>query len=136
MAENKTTRNDGNVEDFLAGVPEPRQSDAREVCALMAEVTGEPAAMWGTAIIGFGQRHLRYASGRELDIFEVGFSPRKAATTLYLDKEFEQYDELLARLGPHSTSVSCLYVKRLADVDREVLTELVRRSVGHARADC
>jgi len=77
VAENKTTRNDASVEKFLASVPEPRQSDAREVCALMASVSGKEPEMWGDSIVGFGERHLVYASGRELDWFEVGFSPRK-----------------------------------------------------------
>jgi hypothetical protein len=133
MAENKTTRTDDSVEDFLASVPEPRQSDAREVAALLTEVTGLPAALWGPSIVGYGQRHLVYESGRELDWFEIGFSPRKASTTLYLTEGFDGYDELLGRLGKHTSGKSCLYIKRLDDVDRDVLKELATRSVSHLR---
>ncbi|TCN38646.1 uncharacterized protein DUF1801 [Kribbella orskensis] len=133
MAENKTTRTENSVEDFLASVPEPRQSDAREVDALLTEVTGLPAALWGPSIVGYGKRHLVYESGRELDWFEIGFSPRKASTTLYLTEGFDGYDELLGRLGKHTTGKSCLYLKRLDDVDRDVLKELVTRSVSHLR---
>jgi hypothetical protein len=134
MAENKTTRTEGSVEDFLATVPEPRQSDAREVAALLTEVTGVEPALWGPSIVGYGERHLVYESGRELDWFEIGFSPRKASTTLYITEGFDGYDELLGRLGKHTTGKSCLYIKRLDDVDRSVLKELVTRSVSHLRA--
>lgn len=133
MAENKTARTDASVEEFLASVPPPRRADALAVNELLTEVTGLEPAMWGPAIVGFGERHLVYASGRELDWFEVGFSPRKQATTLYLTEGFEGYDELLGRLGPHSTGKSCLYLKRLSAVDSGVLTELLRRSVEHVR---
>lgn len=133
MAANKTTRTEASVEQFLASVPEPRQADARAVNDLLTEVTGVEPAMWGPAIVGFGERQLTYASGRELDWFEVGFSPRKAATTLYLTEGFDGYDELLGRLGPHSTGASCLYLKRLSAVDSGVLEELVRRSVEQVR---
>jgi hypothetical protein len=133
MAENKTTRTGNSVEEFLASVPEPRQSDAREVDALLTGVTGLPAALWGPSILGYGQRHLVYESGRELDWFEIGFSPRKASTTLYLTEGFDGYDELLGRLGKHSTGKSCLYIKRLDDLDRDVLKELATRSVSHLR---
>ena len=126
MAEAKTTRNDEGVAEFLAGVADPRRrADAQAACALMAEVTGEAATMWGPSIIGFGSYHYRYASGREGDGFAVGLSPRKQALTLYLSAGFDGADELLARLGPHTVGQSCLYLKRLADVDESVLRELV-----------
>src|SRR5215207_7274020 len=130
MAENKTTRTEGSVEDYFASVPEPRQSDAREVNALLTEVTGLEPALWGPSIVGFGRRRLVYESGRELDWFEIGFAPRKASTTLYLAEGFDGYDELLGRLGKHTTGKSCLYIKRLDDVDRDVLRELATRSVA------
>jgi hypothetical protein len=130
---NKTTRTDASVEDFLASIPEPRQADARAVNALLTKATGVEPAMWGPSIVGYGDRHLVYESGRELDWFEIGFSPRKQSTTLYITEGFDGYDELLARLGPHTTGVSCLYVKRLADVDSGVLEELMTRSVEHVR---
>ncbi|MEH1055924.1 DUF1801 domain-containing protein [Micromonospora sp. CPCC 206171] len=136
MATLKTAPTTASVDDFLAAVPdETRRRDAIAVRDLMRRVTGEPPTMWGDAIVGFGQRHLRYASGRELDWFLVGFSPRKAATTLYLGEEFPEKEQLLARLGRHTVGKGCLYVKRLADVDLDVLTELVRASVAQARAD-
>lgn len=129
MAELKTQPNDASVEEFLAGIADPvRQRDARTVCALMAEVTGQPPVMWGSSIVGFGSFHYTYASGRSGDWMAVGFSPRKASTTLYLMDGFESYPELLDRLGPHSTGKACLYVKRLADVDHSVLRDLVARS--------
>jgi hypothetical protein len=120
-----------SVDEFLAVVPNAtRRADAEVLARLMADVTGQPPAMWGTSIIGFGRYHYRYATGREGDSPVVGFSPRKAQLVLYLTDGFEEYGELLGRLGKHSTGKSCLYVKRLADVDLAVLEELVRRSVA------
>jgi Domain of unknown function (DU1801) len=134
MAEVKTQPNDRDVDAFLDSVPDPkRRADAEAVRDLMAEVSGEPARMWGDSIVGFGSQHLRYASGRELDWFTVGFSPRKQNTTIYLTEGFEAYEELLGRLGPHSLGKSCLYVKRLDDVDTAVLRQLVTDSVARAR---
>jgi hypothetical protein len=129
MAQPKTTANDGDVEVFLASIADPvRQADAREVSALMARATGCPPVMWGTGIVGFGQRHLVYDSGREMDWMVVGFSPRKAATTLYLAGSLDDYADELARLGSHTTGKGCLYVKKLEQVDTDVLHELVARS--------
>ncbi|MDQ3456326.1 MAG: hypothetical protein M3513_12900 [Actinomycetota bacterium] len=92
MAENETRPGPGSVPDFLAGIAdERRRADAETVCALMARVTGEPPQMWGPSIVRFGRQHLRYASGRELDYFLVGFSPRKAATTVYVGEGFEAH---------------------------------------------
>jgi hypothetical protein len=130
MAE--TTPNDGDVAAYLASIEDARRrEDATAVCALMAEATGQPPVMWGSAIVGFGQRHLAYDSGRELDFLVVGFSPRKAATTLYLAGALEDYADELGRLGTHTTGKGCVYVKRLADVDTDVLRELVARSYHH-----
>lgn len=124
-----TTAHDGDVDAFLAGISdEQRRADAAEVCALMASATGQPPVMWGSAIVGFGSRHLVYDSGRELDFLVVGFSPRKAATTLYLAGELEAYADELGRLGKHTTGKGCVYVKRLSDVDADVLRELVTRA--------
>ena len=134
MAELKTAANDGDVEAFLAGIGDPvRQADARAVCELMSRVTGQPPVMWGGSIVGFGQRHLVYDSGRELDYMVVGFSPRKAATTLYLAGSLEDFADELGRLGTHSTGKGCLYLKKLADVDTAVLDELVGRSYREAQ---
>jgi hypothetical protein len=134
MAEPKTRPTDADVGAFLDAVPdERRRADARRVSALLQEVTGEPPVLWGTSIVGFGSTHLRYATGRELDWPVVAFSPRKGATTVYLVDGFEERTDLLERLGPHSTGRSCLYLKRLDDVDLDVLRELVTASVRTAR---
>ncbi len=126
MAELKTGRNSASVPEFLAAVADPRRrADAEAVCALMADVTGAPPTMWGSSIIGFGTYHYRYASGQEGDWPPVGLSPRKAALTLYLSTGFDGAQDLLGRLGPHTTGKSCLYVKRLSDIDQAVLRELV-----------
>ncbi|RLT41381.1 MAG: DUF1801 domain-containing protein [Chloroflexi bacterium] len=131
MAELKTQQNDASVTDFINGVDEKRRDDCFALLDLMSEVTGAPAKMWGTAIVGFGEYHYKGASGREGDWMLVGFSPRKQNLTLYIMSGFDRYDELLAKLGKHSTGKSCLYIKRLADVDRDVLRQLVAASVAH-----
>ena len=136
MAELKTKATDDDAEAFLAAVPdERRRADARQVCDLLARVTGEPAVMWGKAIVGFGRRRLRYDSGRELDWMEIGFSPRKANTTIYLSGGLDTYADLLARLGKHTTGGGCLYLKSLNDVDPAVLEKIVTRSVAHVRTN-
>lgn len=135
MAENKTQPTEDDVDGFLSAIPdEGRRVDSRSVCDLLARVTGEPAVMWGNAIVGFGRRHLRYDSGRELDWMVIGFSPRKASTTIYLSDGFDADADLLARLGKHTTSGSCLHLKRLDDVDPTVLEELITRSVTRVRS--
>lgn len=127
--EQVTREHDGDVEAFIAAVPsEVRRADARTVLDLMERVTGQPPRMWGPSIIGFGRYHYVYATGREGDAPAVGFSPRKAATTVYLADGFDGYQESLARLGPHSTGASCLYLKHLDAVDLDVLADLVARS--------
>lgn len=126
MAELKTKKSAASVEEFLAAVPDPRRrADAQAVCRLMTEVTGEQPVMWGDSIVGFGSYHYKYATGREGDWPAVGLSPRKQALTIYVSEGFDAYQDLLARLGPHSTGRSCLYVKRLSDVDEQVLRSLV-----------
>jgi hypothetical protein len=136
VAEPKTRPTDADVGAFLESVAdERRREDAKAVCRLMQEVTGEQPVLWGTNIVGFGSVRLRYASGRELDWPVTGFSPRKTATTVYLMDGFEERSDLLARLGPHSTGRSCLYLKRLSDVDLAVLRELVAESVRHVATE-
>jgi hypothetical protein len=87
--------------------------------------------MWGDSIVGFGSYHYKYASGREGDWFVTGFSPRKQNLTLYIMSGFDEYERLLGKLGKHSTGKSCLYIKKIEDVDVDVLTELVKKSVEH-----
>ena len=134
MSEARTQPTDASVEAFIAAVEDERKrADARAVAEMMTEITGAPARMWGPSIVGFGTYHYRYASGREGDFFETGFSPRKRALTLYVMAGFSAYEALLARLGKHGTGKSCLYLKRLEDVDRDVLRELLARSVAFIR---
>lgn len=132
--ENQTRASDDSVESFLAGVEDAdRRSDCRALAELMTEVTGEPPRMWGPSMVGFGSYHYRYASGREGDWMLTGFSPRKRDLTVYVMAGFDGYPDLMERLGKHKTGKSCLYLKRLSDVDLEVLRELVRESVEHMR---
>jgi hypothetical protein len=124
-------RTDASVDGFLARVPdEERREDTRRLCAMMQEITDEPPAMWGTSIIGFGTHHYRYASGHEGDSPLASFSPRSQHLAIYLVGEFgNRHQSVLARLGPHKTGKGCLYIKRLDDVDHDVLRELIDRSV-------
>jgi hypothetical protein len=130
----KTQPTGADVEEFLAAVPDPnRREDARTLCSLLSEVTGEPPVMWGSSIIGFGTYRYRYESGHEGTSPLAGFSPRKANLVIYLIGGFEErHHRLLAKLGPHKTGKGCLYLKRLADVDLDVLRDLVDRSI-HVR---
>lgn len=132
MAELKTTKSAASVPEFLDAVADPkRRAEAAAVCALIQEVTGAEPAMWGSSIIGFGTYHYKYASGQEGDWPAVGLSPRKAALTVYLSSGFDGADDLLGRLGPHSMGKSCLYLKRLAAIDQDVLRELVGNAFAH-----
>ena len=131
-AENKTKETDVSVDDFIAAVADSSQrADAENIRAMMEKLSGEPAKMWGPSIVGFGSYHYRYESGREGDMCRIGFSPRKGQTVLYLIDGFEGHSELLARLGKHKTGKSCLYIKRLADVDPAVLEQLFHRSLAY-----
>ena len=135
MAELKTQPTDQDVITFLNAIPDERKRrDCFTLLAIMQQATGAQPVMWGDAIIGFGRYHYRYASGREGEWFLVGFSPRVQNLTLYIISGFDQYDLLLSKLGKHSTSKSCLYIKRLDDIDLTALQELVQRSVDHMAA--
>ena len=107
---------------YLATVePEQRRVDAHALLALMQHIAGEPPRMWGGSVIGFGDRHYRYESGRERDTFRIGFAPRKPHLVLYLGDDLESHADLLARLGPHSTGRGCLYIKQLHRIDQAVV---------------
>jgi len=135
MSENKTKPTDQSVEAFLNGIEdERRRKDCHTLATLMREVTGAEGRMWGANIVGFGDEHYRYESGREGDTFRAGFSPRKQNLTLYLTYGVEQHADLLARLGKHSVGKGCLYLKRLDDVDLAALRELVQRAVQQKAA--
>lgn len=135
MAELKTQKNDASVENFLNGVEnERKRADAWAILKLMQEVTGEKPFMWGKSIIGFGTYRYEYKSGREGEWMLTGFSPRKQNLTLYIMSGFSEYDTLLEKLGKHKTGKSCLYINKLADVDTDVLRELVKLSTKHVAA--
>jgi hypothetical protein len=129
MAENKTKATEQSVAAFLATVDDPiRQADAKALVKLMQSVTGEKPKMWGPSIIGFGSYHYRYESGREGDSLIVGFSPRKPAHVLYGLCAAAGSETLLAQLGKHTTGKSCVYIKKLADIDLAVLESLIAQS--------
>jgi hypothetical protein len=134
MAENKTTPNDQDVEQFLNSVDDERKrKDSFTILELMKQVTGIEPRMWGSSIVGFGSYHYKYESGREGDMILVGFSPRKQNLTLYNMGGFERYDDLLKKLGKHTTGKGCLYIKRLDDVDLPTLKSLIEESVKHVK---
>ena len=134
MADNKTQPTKLSVAGFIDGLTDQtRKADAKVLIKLMQGATGEKATMWGPSIIGFGSRHYKYDSGREGDMPVVAFSPRKAATVLYSVMGFSGSEELLGKLGKHTTGKGCLYIKKLADVDQKVLEEMVGKSVAAIR---
>jgi hypothetical protein len=135
MAELKTQPTGASVEEFIAGVEdEARREDCRALVKMMRRVTGSKPVMWGPSIVGFGSYHYRYASGREGDWMLAGFSPRKRDLTVYVMAGFKGAEKMLARLGKYRASKgSCLYLKRLSDIDLEVLEELVTASVDRLR---
>jgi hypothetical protein len=104
------------------------QNDCRTLVKIMSDITGEVPRMWGTNIIGFGKYHYVYESGREGDWFIMGFSPRKQNLTLYIMSGFKEYDSLLSKLGKYKLGKSCLYIKKLSDIDIEVLKKILRHS--------
>ncbi len=130
MAELKTKVNDASVDKFLKGIKdETKRDDSFQVLEIMKKVTRAEPKMWGTSIIGFGDYHYKYESGREGDNFLTGFSPRKQNLTLYIFGGFDEHEELLNKLGKYTLGKGCLYIKKLEDVDAKVLKELVTRSV-------
>jgi hypothetical protein len=130
----KTTETDASVDDYLAAIDdEVRRDDCRVLARLMSGVTRQPPRMWGTGIVGFGSYHYRYESGREGDAPLTGFAARKGDISVYLVAGFEGREALLARLGRHKTGKACLYVRRLSDVDMQVLEQLVAGSVEQMR---
>lgn len=134
MSENKTQPTAADVSAFIDAVEDAdRRADCRTLVALMQGVVGEPPVLWGPSMVGFGRYHYRYESGREGDFFLAGFSPRKRDLTLYITAGFERHPALMAKLGRYRTGKSCLYLKRLSDIDMNVLEELVRESVAHMR---
>ncbi|MFH6999522.1 DUF1801 domain-containing protein [Flavobacterium sp. FlaQc-57] len=130
MAKNKTTETESSVVDFINTVEdEAKRNDSFELIKIMQKVTGSDAIMWGPSIIGFGSYHYKYASGHEGDAPLAGFSPRKAAISLYVSLPTEKREELLLKLGKHRAAKGCIYIKKLADIDIEVLKKMVSLSV-------
>jgi hypothetical protein len=133
-ADNKTRRTEQDVAEFIAEVPNPgRREDARVLLELMTRITGTMPYMYGPTIIGFGEYHYVYDSGREGGSFLVGFAPRRANMVIYIMPGFSGYADLLEKLGKHKTGASCLYLGRLSGVDMAVLEELIERSIQHMR---
>ena len=136
MAKLKTQKTNASVTAFLKSVADDeRRKDCQTLVRIMKRAVGAEPKMWGSSIVGFGHYHYKYASGRENDWFLAGFSPRKQDLTLYIMAGFDRYDALMAKLGKHKTGKSCLYLKRLADVDVAVLEELISASVKHMTAN-
>lgn len=126
-AQNKTVANAENPRDFLMKVEHPtRRADGLALLDLFAEVSGFEPVMWGPSIIGYGRYHYKYDSGREGDFLATGFSPRKANLSIYIMPGYQDYSDIMGRLGKHKLGKSCLYVNKLADIDLDVLRELVR----------
>lgn len=129
---NKILPTDESIDAFLASIEnKKRRVDAQQVYEWMKEITGISAKMWGTNIIGFGTYHYKYASGREGDSMKIGLSPRKASLTIYITSGFDQFQDLLGKLGKYKTSVSCLYIKNLEDINEEILKELIQKSYDY-----
>jgi len=134
MAENKTKPTKLSVTAFINGIEDKeKRKDARKVAAMMRKATGSKATVWGASIVGYGQYHYKYASGREGDFILAGFSPRKQALTIYVMAGFSHFDSLMKKLGKYKTGKSCLYIKRLSDVDENVLQRLIAASVKYMR---
>ncbi len=134
MAENKTKPTKVSVTTFIKSIEnEQMRRDARKVAAMMREATGSRARMWGANIVGFGEYHYKYESGREGDFMVTGFSPRKQALTLYVIPGFRHFESIMSKLGKYKTGKSCLYIKRLSDVDERVLKRLIVGSVKYMR---
>ncbi|MBF8296737.1 MAG: hypothetical protein HW389_3282 [Bacteroidetes bacterium] len=130
MAELKTKRNDGSVTSFLKTIPDAqKREDSFAVLEIMKQVTKQEPTMWGTSIVGFGIYHYKYETGREGDWFLIGFSPRKQDLTLYVMGGFAPHGPIMKRLGKYRTGKSCLYIKKLADIDIPALKALLNASL-------
>ncbi len=132
MSENKTQATEASVIKFLTAVtPDQKRQDAFALLEMMERLSGYTAKMWGPSIIGFGQYHYKYASGREGDFMRIGFSPRKANISLYIIAGFEQHKDLLDQLGKHKTGKSCLYINHLRDIKPKVLEQLIVKELEY-----
>lgn len=135
MAKNKTFETESSVADFINSVTdEIKQADSFSLVEIMGQQSGYPAKMWGPAIVGFGSCHYKYESGREGDMPMIAFSPRKAAITLYLSIDFSAKEKLLEKFGKHTTGKGCIYLKKLSDVNLDVLNEMIAASIAHSKS--
>lgn len=134
MSDLKTKPNDNDVHTFVEQIKnEQKREDSKALLRIMQDITGETPMMWGPSIIGFGKYHYKYESGREGNWFLTGFSPRKQNMTVYIMSGFSRYEQLLKKLGKYTTGKSCLYFKKLADVDQKVFEKLIKLSVAHLK---
>lgn len=134
MADQKTRPTKVSVTAFIAAVPDARRrAEAKQLLKVFRAATGKRPVMWGPTIVGYGSYHYKYASGHEGSCCLAGFSPRKAAISVYITAGFAEMGPLLKKLGPHKRAVGCLYLKRLDDVDLQVLEQMIRTSVADVR---
>jgi len=134
MAKNKTTETQNSVTDFINAVEnEVKRNDAFKLLKIIEEITGFEPKMWGPSIIGFGSYHYKYESGHEGDAPLAGFSPRKTAMTVYFYLPEEKREALLSKLGKHTSSKACIYIKKLADIDIEILKKIILLSIEYTQ---
>jgi Domain of unknown function (DU1801) len=135
MAEMKTTRNNASTSAFIGEITDPlKRKDCRELMKIMHRITNKRARMWGSSIVGYGSYHYKYESGREGDLMITGFSPRKQNLSIYFMQGFKKYKDLTEKLGKHKLGRSCLFIKKLDDVNRDILETLLTRSVEDMRS--
>jgi hypothetical protein len=134
MAKNKTIETENSVTDFLASISDTkRREDCESIIELLGKLSGFEPKMWGTAIVGFGIYNYKYESGHEGNAPLVGLASRKNAITLYLASTFEEKETLLSQLGKHKTSKACLYIQKLEDIDIDILSQLVKKSIARIK---
>ncbi|REG91415.1 DUF1801 domain-containing protein [Algoriphagus antarcticus] len=131
MSEIKTKANDTSVEDFINSIDQPiRKADGLKLLQLFKEETGESPVMWGDNIVGFGKYKYKYPSGKEMEWFPVGFSPRKQALSIYIMLENSELEPFLAKLGKHKKAKGCLYISKMSEVNEEIFREMIRTSIN------
>lgn len=132
MSENKTKPTKLSVKEFIDAVEDTaKRKDCFEILQIMKDITNQEPVMWGDSMVGFGSYHYKYESGREGDFFLTGFSPRKTALTIYIMSGFKPFENKLMNLGKYKTGSSCLYIKKLKDIDLDILKEMIRYSVDY-----
>ena len=129
-AKNKTVKTVASPEDYIAAItPDSRRADCETILAMMSELTGWEPKMWGPSIVGFGEYHYKYDSGREGDAMRIGFSSRAQSISVYIMPGYQDFSDALSRLGKHKIGKSCLYIKRVSDVDESVLREIMQKGL-------